>query len=105
MSILAPAAIAPGSLKPMQAKGLFILLQIVFVFVFPLVLAVTLIPYGLELLLDSRGILSGWPVCLVLTCLECALLGGLYYLVLGWQGRLLQGSEQRVLELVTVKAE
>ena len=64
LSIFAPAAIAPGSLKPQQTKGLFILLQIVFVFVLPVALSVTLIPFGVEVLLANQDIVGGWPVCL-----------------------------------------
>jgi len=105
LSIISPMAIRPGSLKAAQPKGLAILLSLAFMFLFPAALAPTLLPWAIEVLVQSRGLLTGVPICLVLTLLECAGIGLLYRLVLGWQGDVLQRREQKILDLVTVKSE
>jgi ABC-2 type transport system permease protein len=105
LSILAPMAIAAGSLRASNAKGLPLLLNIAFVFLFPLAIAPTLLPLGIEFLLHGRGFLEGFPISLLLTVLELAGIVLLYRLVLTWQGNLLQRREQRILELVAAKAE
>jgi hypothetical protein len=78
-----------------------ILLQFVFLFLFPLALAPTLLPLGVELLLDWPGV----PVCLVLSAVECVGVIFLYRLVLPWQGNLLEAREKKILKIVAAKAE
>jgi ABC-2 type transport system permease protein len=104
-SILAPMAIRAGSLRAAQPKGFTILLHIAFTFLFPLVLLPTLLPLGIEVLLNRFGLMIGMPIGLVLTVLESVGIGFLYRLVLASQGNLLQSREQRILHLVTVKSE
>jgi hypothetical protein len=82
-----------------------ILLQLLFIFVFPLVLLPALLPLGVELLLESMGWLQGVPLGLVLSLLEGAAVVLLYRLVLTWEGQLLQLREQKILEVVTTKTE
>ncbi len=101
LSILTPMAIAPGSFKPANTKVLPILLQFVFLFLYPLALAPTLLPLGAELLLEWAGV----PVCLILSLLECAAVVCFYRLMLNWQGNLLQARERKILQVVAAKAE
>lgn len=101
LSIVTPMTIAAGSLKPTNTKMLPILLQFAFLFLFPLALAPTLLPLGVELLLDWHGV----PVCLLLSLLECVGVVFLYRLVLPWQGNLLQAREKKILQVVAAKAE
>jgi hypothetical protein len=105
LSLLAPMAIAAGTMKPANPKGLLILLQIVFMFVLPVALLPALLPLGVELLLEAHGWDLGLPVGLIVALVECVAVVFLYRLVLGWQGQLLQAREQRILELVTTKEE
>lgn len=106
LSILAPMPIAAGSLRPTQMKIIPMVLHILFVMLFPVVLSLTLIPFGTALLLET---VEGWQhadlVCLALSLLECAVVVLLYRLVLGTQGKLLQAREQKILEVVAVRAE
>jgi hypothetical protein len=105
LSILAPLPVAAGTLKPTSMKGLPILLHLGFVFVLPWALGLTLVPLGVEALLGVLEVGEGLPVFLVLSVLECAGVGGVYWLVVRWQGRLLQGRELKVLEVVTSAPE
>jgi hypothetical protein len=105
LSIFAPMAIRAGSLKAAQPRGLTILLHLAFTFLFPLALLPTLLPMGIEVLLQDVEFLSGWPIGLALAVLECLGIVYLYRIVLSWQGSLLQSREQRILQLVTVKSE
>jgi hypothetical protein len=41
---------------------------------------------------------------LLLSVVECALIVFIYHLALNWQGELLQGREQSILECVTNRA-
>jgi hypothetical protein len=98
-------AIAPGALKPANPKLIPILLQMAFFLVFPVALGPLLLPLAVAVLLEKLGWLSGAPVCLVLSLLECAAVVLLYRLLLTGQGRLLQAREQRILETVTSKGQ
>jgi hypothetical protein len=105
LSIFAPMPIAPGTMKPTNVRALPILLQVVFMFLFPLVLGPTLLPLGVELLLEAFGWVNGWPIALVLSLVLLAMVVCLYNVILNTQGRLLQSREQRILEIVTTRAE
>ena len=105
MSILAPVPMAMGSLKPASPRGLAVLLHILFVFAFPVALAPSLIPVGIEALLAALGWAQGWPVCLLLSVLEGVAMVYLYGLVLTWQGSWLQAREQCILQIVAARAE
>ncbi len=106
LSILAPMPIRSGSFKPVNPKGTAILLHLAFALLTPLAMAPALLPLGVEFLLEQLFGWSPWiPVCLVLMLLQCAAAVYIYRLILDWQGELLQAREQRILELVTTRAE
>jgi ABC-2 type transport system permease protein len=105
VSIYAPAHVAAGSLRPANPKLTTILLQTVVIgMMFPLTQAVILMPLGIEYLSRFFGWGGGVPIYLLLSIAECALVVFMYYLALTWQGDLLQGREQRILECVTNRA-
>ena len=100
LSILAPTAIAFGSLRPVRPKGMAMVIHLVFFFfLMPLALGLTLIPLGIEYLAPSL------PSYLILTLLEFAGIAYFYSNLLGVQGRILQSREQQVLETVSAKME
>lgn len=104
LSILAPAAVASGTMRPVRFKGLAILIHLLFFFfVLPIALAVTLIPLGIEFLL--RESFRYLPVYLSLSVIEFTVILYLYPRALVSQGRFLQAREQRILEIVAAKAE
>ncbi len=105
LSILAPMPIAAGTMKPVNPQVIPILLQMALVFLFPMVLAPTLLPLGVELLLEGLGWVGGMPVCLALSVAMCLAVVFLYRLVLTWQGMWLHAREQKILDVVTTKAE
>ena len=106
LSIYAPTALRSGSFKPANPKGLALLLQFVFLFLFPWALLPALLPFGIEIGLEQLGWSArGLPICLVLSVLECAVICYVYPIVLAWQGGALQAREQKILVLVTPKAE
>ena len=51
LSIIAPMPMAAGSMKPVKPKAIVILIHMAFMLVFPLTMAPTLIPLGIEFLL------------------------------------------------------
>ncbi len=105
MSIYAPTYIAPGSLKPSNPKLVTVLLQLVmFTFIFPLTQGLTLLPLLIEVMLRQLGWAQHVPICLLLSLVECAAVVGIYWLLVEWQGSLLQDREQKILETVTNKA-
>ncbi len=105
LSIYAPTVVRSGSFKPTNPKGFALFLQFAFLFLFPWALVPALLPLGVEFGLEKLGWAAGWPICLTLSVLECAGVLWLYQLVLTWQGRVLQAREQKMLALVTPKAE
>lgn len=106
MSIIAPMAIRAGSFKAFQPKGIAILLQFVFLMICPLLLLPALVPLGIEYLLQHQ---FGWdqrvPMCLLLSLIEAAGMIGLYRLIIGWEGDLLQSREKTILDIVTARTE
>jgi hypothetical protein len=105
LSIIAPMPTAAGSMKPVKPKAATILIHMAFVFLFPLGLAPTLIPLGIEFLLSRFGNMGWLPVYLVLSIVEAAVVTLAYPRLLIAQARLLEQREQRILETVTAKAE
>jgi ABC-2 type transport system permease protein len=104
-SICLPVYMNPGTLKPANPKLTTVLLQLVlFLGLFPLSQAVTLLPLGIEAALRAYGLAGNVPVCLLLTLVESVAILLLYYLSLGWLGSLLQSREQRILETVVNRA-
>lgn len=105
LSILAPMRIAPGSFQPARPRGLVILLQLVFMFLCPAVLALTLLPLGIELAAEAMDWRHGVPLDLLLSLLECVAIIYIYGLLLGLQGNWLQAREQQILQSVTTRRE
>jgi hypothetical protein len=105
LSILAPLPVAAGSMRPANIKMIPMLLHLVFMFLFPLVLSPIMLPLGVEVLLNQFGWFVGMPIYLVLSGLVCVAVIYLYRFVLTWEGVLLQAREQKILEIVTSKAE
>jgi ABC-2 type transport system permease protein len=105
LSLLAPMAVAAGAFKPSNPKGLAILLNFAFLFLFPLLLAPTLLPLGIEVVLQTLDMARGVPIFLLLALAECVGIVALYRLVLGWEGNLLAAREQKILEVVASRAE
>jgi hypothetical protein len=105
LSIMAPMYIAAGSMKPSSPGFLAILLQVALVLVFfPLTQVPTLLPLGVEALLEWQGWTFGLPVYLLLSLAQCAVVVFVYRAVLAWQGDLLRSREQKILETVTTRA-
>jgi hypothetical protein len=104
-AILAPMAIRAGSFKPVNPRAIPVLIQMAFALFCPILFAPMLLPLGIEFVLEQLDLLHGVPVCLLLSVLECIGVIFLYRLLLPWQGSLLQGREQKILELVASKAE
>jgi hypothetical protein len=105
LAIFAPMQIAAGSLKPASVKLIPVLLQMAFMLVFPLVLAPTLLPWGVEAGLVALGMDERVPVRLLLTLAEVVGVVFLYRWVVYQEGELLQAREQKILEQVTVREE
>jgi hypothetical protein len=105
LSILSPMPISPGSLRPTNPKGLAILFQIAFVFLLPLAMMPILIPLGIALTLEELAGFPGGLIYLILSLVECVAVVYLYRYLLTWEGKFLQIREQKILEIVTTKAE
>jgi len=105
LSIIAPMPMAAGSLKPVKPKGMVILIHLAFMFVFPIVMAPTLIPLGIEFLLTWTDSFAWFPAYLIFTIVELVLVVWIYFRILDSQGRLLERREQKILEVVTAKVE
>ncbi len=105
LSIAAPIPMAPGALKPSSTRLVPVLLQMLFLFVFPLAMLPALAPVGIEALLAELGVLRGWPVALPLALVVLSATVFAYRKVLTWEGDWLAAREQAILEVVTSKAE
>jgi len=101
-SICFPLYIAAGTLKPANPGASTILMQmLLFLVLFPISQGLTLIPFGVEALLNALGKAQGVPVALLLSLAFCAAAVVFYHFSLGWLGNLLQAREQKILETVT----
>ncbi|HZY88763.1 MAG TPA: hypothetical protein VFE78_28320, partial [Gemmataceae bacterium] len=105
LSVLAPLRIQPGTMKPINYKVGPILFHMAFLFLCPLALAPTLLPLGVESLLEQLHWGTGGVVYLALSLAVCAGVVYLYRTALTWQGDLLQAREQKILEVVTTREE
>jgi hypothetical protein len=88
-----------------NVKAVPMLLHLTFFFLFPLGLAPTLLPLGIDAGLRALGWIDWLPLALVLSLLECAAVIWFYRLALGWQGRWLQARERAILEAVAGRAQ
>jgi ABC-2 type transport system permease protein len=108
LSILMPMRIAAGSFQPARSPGSVfkaVFVQLLFLFLFPAVLALTLTPLGIELAAEEMGWRHGLPLDLIFSVLECAVIGFIYGLILRLEGDWLQAREQQILQIVTTRAE
>jgi hypothetical protein len=105
LAILTPIPLAPGSLQPASIKATPILMQMLMMMLLPVAMVPILAPYGLEVLLDELNVVKGVPIALPLSLVVLVLVGLLYRWVVGLEGRLLAAREQKVLEVVTSRAE
>jgi ABC-2 type transport system permease protein len=105
LSIVAPMRMAQGNFKPTTTRFIPMLLHFLFVFLMPMALAPTLLPLGIEFGVESLEWTDRLPICLTLSLAECTVVVCVYWVVLRWQGKLLQSREQAILDVVTTKAE
>lgn len=104
MSIINPTAVAAGSLRPaVKPSGKTILFGLVMMMTFPLALAPSMIPLGMEYFFHWMGWYTAIPVFLLLSVVETAGVAFLYSWVLEHEGRFLQSRELRILEVVTAR--
>ncbi len=101
VSVLAPIGISSRTLKPVQPKLTTVIKQVLFFLLFPVVMTPIMIPYAVELGLETLGWRHGVPVFLLLSAVTLALTVWLYRWILGPEGRLLHYLEQHVLDVVT----
>jgi hypothetical protein len=73
-------------------------------FVLPLIVTVTLLPRIIETARDRSGHVGVFTRLLSETA-GCLFIALLYDRVLTWEGNLLQSREQKILDVVTPKAE
>jgi ABC-2 type transport system permease protein len=105
MSIYTPVHVAAGSLKPSNPTFTTVLLQLLmFLVLFPLTQAPTLLPLGIEMLSKFMGWTAGVPIYLLLCLVECAVVAVIYYFSLILLGELFQAREQKILDSVTKRA-
>jgi ABC-2 type transport system permease protein len=105
MSIYTPVHVAAGSLKPSNPTFTTVLLQLLmFLVLFPLTQAPTLLPLGIEMLSRFMGWTAGVPIYLLLCLVECAIVAVIYYFSLILLGELFQAREQKILDSVTKRA-
>jgi len=105
LSIFAPITLKPGSGMPASHQGIKTLFQLVFMIVVPVPISFTLIPLGLEalyLLIDPVG---WFPVFLVFSAIEAAVVVWIYRVAINRQGAFLHQCEQKILEVVSAKGE
>lgn len=105
LSILLPYRIAAGSMKPTKTAAIVTLLIFLSHMLFPLAMAPLFLVPLLGWLLGKLGWLSvGGAHCLV-AVLILGVLAALYRISLPPLGRLLEGREKKILEVVTQEVE
>jgi ABC-2 type transport system permease protein len=104
-SILVPVPLASGSLRPAHPKAGQVLVHLILLPILPILIGLAVLPLGVELLLRHLGRLNAVPLYLICSLPELGAIAWLYGQVIGWQGRLLQAREQRILEVVTTRVE
>jgi ABC-2 type transport system permease protein len=103
-AILAPGAIAAGTMKPTAGSGTMQMIRLGIVFATPFVLSIALLPYGFEMALDKLLHMTG-PYTLGLSLILAALAGLFYWVAIGWEAWLLERRELDILGVVAAKAE
>ncbi len=105
VSVIAPSAVASGTLKPAKSKVVTILIHIVAAFLSPIVVVPAGVFLGVELLVHGMGWITGVPIYLLASLLELGIALWLYRRLLPLQAQLLQQREQIVLDAVTARAD
>ncbi|MEX0936867.1 MAG: hypothetical protein WDZ59_03330 [Pirellulales bacterium] len=106
ISILAPFPVKAGSMQAAKPSVIGILIQFICMLIlYPLALIPTLLPLGVDLLLEHLGRRGSVPVYLLLSLVELVIILYIYKHVLVAQGSLLQRREQKILARVTVQAD
>jgi hypothetical protein len=105
LSIVGPLALKPGSSVPAPHQGIRSFYSFLFMVVVTLPLGLTLIPWGIEALLQAMDWYPAFPAYLVFGIVQAAAAAALYRVVVGWQGDLLRRHEQQILEIVGTRAE
>ncbi len=103
-SILTPMQITQASFKPTNPKASFVLIQFLLMLLVPALMALVAFPIAIEPVLNWLGWSYGLPIGLILSTVECLVIAVLYMVILGWQGRMLQAREMRILEVITGRA-
>jgi hypothetical protein len=104
-SILAPMPVAAGSLKPAHPKAASVIVHLLFLFVFPIIFGIALIPLGLELLLHHFGWLNAIPIYFLCSWIQLSVVCLIYHYAIQWQGQMFQAREQKILSVVASKVE
>lgn len=104
ISLLAPSAVAPGSMKPKQAGFTAIVLHVIVSMLSPVVLLPAFVGWGAEVALNSHFGL-GVPVYLALSVLELGAVVWIYRRVLAAQSGLFERREREVLGVVAARVD
>src|SRR5262249_43031869 len=106
LSILAPIPMSAGSIQPANVKMIPILMQMAFsLFVFPIAMVPVFAPIGVEAAVEYLGDIHWLPISLILSLVVLGLVVLGYRWIVSWQGDWLAAREQKILEVVTSKAE
>lgn len=106
VSIFAPLAVASGTAKGQNVKFLPIFLHMMASMASPVLYLPAILPFGIETaLVEFEWLPAGVPLSLMLNVLVAFVAVFVYLAAIGWQGRLLQAREQKILEIVVSKAE
>lgn len=106
MSILTPFPLAAGSIQPQQFNFIPMITNLGLSMFLPVIVGVTLIPLGVEWLIDHWvSATIGVPFALLLSIPWVGISIWLYALAIPWQGKLLAKREQAILLVVTSKSE
>ncbi|MBI2479089.1 MAG: hypothetical protein HYV60_10785 [Planctomycetia bacterium] len=99
-SILAPLAVASGSLKPARPKLATVFYQMFFIMFTPIVLLPAVVTLGAETALAYMTSVTWLPIYLVCSLIEAGVVVWMYRKVLTLQGDWLQKRESRILEIL-----
>ncbi|HSQ57375.1 MAG TPA: hypothetical protein VLM40_16755 [Gemmata sp.] len=105
LAILTPIPLAAGSLQPSSVRAGPIVMHLLAMLCLPILISPVLAPYGLEVILAELDVARGVPVSLMLSLVILAVVGFVYRWVIGRQGVWLATREQKILEVVTSRAE
>jgi ABC-2 type transport system permease protein len=105
LSALAPYRLATGTLQAKKPKAITILAVFAMLLVLPLIALPMAVPSLLQLVCSMFDWVPWLPVNLVATLGLLAVTGGLYALLLPFEGRLLARREQKILQEVTEEVE